>query len=369
MNKKLALIILLSFISPSVLGASLLDSQCTGGGSLYGHDLGILSGPMELFMKIISSEISVFFMMFIFFFMLIYGTSYASLSKAKVFEGQKRSQKAVSVAIAAITNIAFFGLTTNHGGPKAALLRIITFSELLFGILIATVFFFVVYYSFKNDDSKGNTNWGLALLGAGIGLYLVGSLICQPEWYAWGSVLILFGLIGLLFSSVGKEGGILSKIGKAKTSNPKRPPTPPTPPRPPVPPVPPTPPDFTNELNEIERLLNEYETFLSDFKNKGNEILILHNQFLNSLSGYGPVVPPVSIEKLNAFFEVLSKLDLKGIDINQKFNDFLNLPNISKISEQQNNQFVNLSDQWVNHLNEFDNYKTEFKEKYDRGDI
>ncbi|PLW80058.1 hypothetical protein C0585_04635 [Candidatus Woesearchaeota archaeon] len=182
---------------------------CDGsGGSFYGRDAGILSGPLELFMKIISNELSVFFLMFIFFFMLIYGITYASLSKAKVFDKQTRSLKAVSVSIAAITNLAFFGLTRNNGGPRAALMRILSFSEFLFGILIVVVFFFVVYYAFKNDDSNGSTNWGIALIGAGIGLLLVGSLICQPEWNQWGSTLILIGALMWVFNRNGGSNNL-----------------------------------------------------------------------------------------------------------------------------------------------------------------
>lgn len=189
----------------SLLGT--MESTCAKGTGkeLFGRDIGPLSKPFEQIVKLLSSELAVFVMMFFFMFILLYAVYAAALKKTPIFKEEAKSGKIAAVAISLISCFALFGLTQRFGGPQALLTRLLNAFELFGGLILAATMFSIIYFGFKGDDKE--KPWNIALFGAGVALLLVGSTICKPNWTAYGMLIMAIASIVGLVMMMGNMGG------------------------------------------------------------------------------------------------------------------------------------------------------------------
>lgn len=200
----------------SFLGSSAGTCAKGTGKTLMGKDIGPLAKPFEMIVQLLSSELAVFVMLFIFFFILMYAVFNAALKRTPIFKEGTQS-KIAAVALAAIVDIAFFGISQRYGGPQALLTRFLNAFELFGGLILAITMFMIIYFGFRPE--KGGTKWKLALGGAGMALLLVGSMICNPNWTANGMLILFFALIAWLFGTITDGMGNKSKSSKTGGNN------------------------------------------------------------------------------------------------------------------------------------------------------
>ncbi len=127
-------------------------------------------------------------------------------------------------------------------------------------------------------------------------------------------------------------------------------------------------PDFTSQLNDLERLLNDYIAELTRFKGYGNAVLQAHHDFLASLGGYGPPLPPVDAALWQRVVDSARLLASLRTRIDALCDAIRRSPDFGSISTIQQTRFntlvVNISTTYV----DFNNYRIDFFDRYNRGD-
>ncbi|MFH1505533.1 MAG: hypothetical protein ABIE94_00915 [archaeon] len=136
-------------------------------------------------------------------FMLLYAVFRATLSRLKAFSGQDRQVKIMAFSMSAICCMGFFWYAVAKGGVKEVLTRFLTTFGLFGGIVVGAVVFMVVYFGLGDSDNK---RWNWAMMAAGLGMLLVGSLISWPSIFGLGWALVLIGALFMLFRMGGGDG-------------------------------------------------------------------------------------------------------------------------------------------------------------------
>ncbi|OVE75091.1 hypothetical protein BVX95_00165 [archaeon D22] len=186
------------------------DKVCTeGGGVLSGSvtNMGFLSGPINMIYSILLNEIALYVLLFLLAFISFYSIYVAALKKVKVFEDQPKPKKMVSVSFALITVIGFFGMSAKYGGPKAIMTRFLTLG-VTFGSIMILIWMYTTIKAYIGTNADNSTNWGAVVLGLGIGLLIIGNLICISWMVKYGVPMIIIGIIGFIFSSFRRRGRV-----------------------------------------------------------------------------------------------------------------------------------------------------------------
>lgn len=149
---------------------------------------------------LLNNEYFVYFLNFVFFFMLFYSIYASAASKIRVFGeggGLSRQGKVFSVALSAITVLAFFWFTRGMGIRQMLTETFGAFGT-LGGIFFAIITFLLMYRGFAEDLGHGNALLA-AFFTAGLALIIAGTLFKQDMMVDWGwMIVIITAIIGII---------------------------------------------------------------------------------------------------------------------------------------------------------------------------
>lgn len=126
--------------------------------------------------------------------------------------------------------------------------------------------------------------------------------------------------------------------------------------------------DFGTKLDELDQLLRDYSAEFVRFKGYGNAVLQAHHDFLASLGGYGSPLPPVSAALWQRVVDSARLLASLRTRIDTLCDSIRRDPGFLSINASQQTRFntlvVNISNVYV----DFNNYRIDFFDRYNRGD-
>jgi hypothetical protein len=304
-------------------------------------------------------------------FIVLFAVSNQSLKRLKVFD-----KKTAGITAFAFSTIGVFMM------PHIWLLATGSTITGIMSSLIFLGFFIGLSYVavFVLRPKENNPQMGLAkhLLGL-ILLFLLLTLLddwalfvgLPVEGIVGGNLLIKFYsaiiswtylLITILI--IVKIISLCAGIGGAGKYRPG--PEPPLPPEPPEPPMPPY--DFAGDLNELERLLNEYDGLFNESRDACNDILQTHFNHMRSIGGYGPPLPPVSAAQWQRAYDAIQALNDMATRINTLYNQIVNNPDFGRMILLQRQRFNDLITRWTNYLRRTEDYRNDFMARYNNGD-
>ena len=332
----------------------------------------------------------VFFFTLVFFFALLAAIFAAAMKKVPVFGENTRQANVAAIAIAAIATLGFlfFG---NAKGIRAFLEMILIPVGWFGAFALGALVFALIYFSGKEDDHS----WELGVFAFGLALIFSGMLLDDPDLGGWGTVLTFIGLILLFTKTMGGNGdehehgeyhpstahGESHSPGHGEGAAPgthgaTRPGTRPDGTRDPgagdhpegdIDPEtgqPRHPQDFTNELNTMQDLVNQYRDTLNQFRAQGDNILQTHHDHHNSMGGSGPGVDDVTDEQWSDFYAQRNELNQIGMRMTQANAALTGHPRFNTMAEPQQQAMTQMIEGWADMVRETDEYGQDMARRF-----
>jgi len=316
----------------------------------------ILGGFLEGLLK---STYAMFGLTVVIFTILFYNLYAVLLGKIPVFKGDKgpvsKNGKIVALCLALLSSMGLFGLIF-LGGGAANVGELLTnflgpFSTLA-GMLLAFLFFGIIWFGFKDTDK--DSAWSRALWGAGLVMIFIGGLMSRPGLFALGWLIAVLFLGIFLFkggpmdgagggsSGGGGSGGGGGGGGSGAVG-------------------------FRRMLWALQRLMNQYNAEFRRFVKYCNDILQTHYDYLQYINGYGPPSPPVSPAQWRRMHESRRRLDNLGLRIVSLINQITSHRDFPRMKPRHQLIFANLTSTWSTYITRTSNFKRDFVRRYRRG--
>jgi hypothetical protein len=325
-----------------------------------------INGVFQKFYDIVNDTFVIYWLTFILMFIFLYSVFAAGVRKISAFGGGELD-KIGKVVCAILSFSSTLGIFTYliRKGDIATVIRSILLPAGWFAIIaIAILVFSFVFMGIKLKRlSRGFGNFDLgghpclAALITGLTIMILGSILEKNSITMTGFIIFVSGLICLIFfadygrNEGGNRGGGNRGGGGSGGGN-----------RDQIP-------DFSRQLNEIENLLNQYENeFNSKFKIACNDVLQTHYDYINSLGGYGPPLPPVSATQWQRVLDSSNKLANLKNNIDRLCNEIKNHRKFRNMIPAQRTRFNNLLVSISNAYILFNNYQIDFWNRYNNGD-
>jgi len=164
--------------------------------------------------QLFQSEYGLFAITVILATMMFYNIFVPLISKIPVFKGGDKGGpankygKVVSLCMAIMASLGIFGVIILNGGSqgvRGALNSWLGPFATLAGIVMALLFFGLIYFGFKDADESDR--WKRALWGAGLCMVFIGMLLAKPFLHSLGWLIVFILLMMFLFKGKGDGGG------------------------------------------------------------------------------------------------------------------------------------------------------------------
>jgi len=126
--------------------------------------------------------------------------------------------------------------------------------------------------------------------------------------------------------------------------------------------------DFSSKISNLENLINQFKTGFNQFKVYCNDVLQTHNNFLNSIGGYGSPSPPVSPAQWQHVMDSASALASLRTRIDNLCSEIDHHRDFDRMSGVQRSEYTALLSEVANTYFEFNNFQIDFWDRYHRGD-
>ena len=127
--------------------------------------------------------------------------------------------------------------------------------------------------------------------------------------------------------------------------------------------------DASDELNQIEQLLNQYEReYANEFVPACRDVLQTHHDYLRHLQGYGPPRNSVTPNQQNRITTSSTRLNTIALNIANLFHQISNHPDFGNILVDQRNRYNALSARLTIALNATETYRQDFFRRFSNGD-
>tara|TARA_Y100000310_G_C20686547_1_gene819393 strand:+ start:2081 stop:3196 length:1116 start_codon:yes stop_codon:yes gene_type:complete len=325
----------------------------------------------------------VFIFTVIFLFTLFSGIFLVALKKIPAFEDSNKVN-IIAISLGAISTIPLVFLA--KGGIVGFLTTILGPFSWFAALALAFLIFGLIYYGAEGEHCRH----GMAFLAAGLAMIFFSLLKTNPVMNAWGWVIAIIGAIWLITCSFsghghdthgyhggGHHGGGHHRghehdphDGDHEDHDPHDPENPdvPDPEEPDEPDEPENPPDFTNQLDQIEQLLQQYRAAFENLRDRCNELLQQHHDWIQAGAYYGSGTDPVSPEQWQAVVDARTRLEEISTQIQDLHDQITSHAQYAQIPDDQRQRLTDLDNQRADLAREMQDFYNDFWIRYENGD-
>jgi hypothetical protein len=162
------------------------------------------SGIFQTFFEFIGNEYVQYGIIFIAYFILLYGILAAGLKRVPAFQTSQnggelsKNGKLVAVGIAIISVIGLFA--TTGGNPQEVAKKMSSLFGIWAGLMVSLVLFIAMYSFLKGTEYFESRKWEMMLLMFGGVMMIAGAWLALPSYFGWGALLAAVGFIAVLIS-------------------------------------------------------------------------------------------------------------------------------------------------------------------------